>query len=359
MKTKRKTIIFSGGGTGGSVAPLLAISSELKKKYPNWRIIFFGRFSGVEKQMVKREGLKYCPIFSGKLRRYISIKNFLDIFNILAALIQSFIYLLIFRPKAVLSAGSFVSVPVAYSAYLLKIPVFSHQQDIKVGLANKLMAIVSKKVSVTFLKSLDDFKDKAILTGNPVREEFKNINASREDLLKKYNLKTDLPVLLALGGGTGAQGINDLIFKTYNNLKGKVQIIHILGNRKAGDIEDSNYHSYNFLEAQKIAEILYLSDLVISRCGLGLITELSYLAKPTIFIPMPNSHQEDNADYIKKHQAGIVLKQGSISSEEFSVNVLGILSDDEARKKYQDNLSKLVPKQASEKIINMIEDYVR
>jgi len=359
MKTKPKTIIFSGGGTGGSVAPLLAVIKELQKKHPDWKIGFFGSMSGIEREMVKKENLKYYPIFSGKLRRYFSFKNFLDILNIIVGFIQSFIYLLILRPKAVLSAGSFVSVPVAYSAYLLNVPVFSHQQDIKVGLANKLMALVSKKVSVTFSRSVDDFKSKAVLTGNPVREEFKNINRNKEELLNKYNLKPNLPILLALGGGTGAQGINDLISKSYDNLKDKVQVIHILGNRKPGNIKDDNYHSYSFLEAKKIAEVLYLSDLVISRCGLGLITELSYLAKPTIFIPMPSSHQEDNANYIKKYQAGIVLAQNTIIPKEFSKKVLDILGDDELREKCQNNLYKLVPKEASEKIINIIDTYVK
>lgn len=358
MKRNSKTIVFSGGGTGGSVAPLLAVIKELQKKHPDWKIVFFGRMFGIEREMVKIEGLKYYPIFSGKLRRYFSFKNFLDIFNILVAFIQSFIYLLILRPYAVLSAGSFVSVPVAYSAYLLRIPVFSHQQDIRVGLANKLMALVSKKVSVTFSKSLDDFKSKAVLTGNPVRAEFKNINRNREDLLNKYNLNSDLPIIVALGGGTGAQGINDLISKSYDNLKDKVQVVHILGSRKASGIKHDNYHSYIFLEAKKIAEVLYLSDLVISRCGLGLVTELSYLAKAAIFIPMPSSHQEDNADYIKKHEAGIILEQDRIIPEEFFKKILDILGDDELREKYQKNLYNLVPKEASKKIVNIIEDYV-
>lgn len=359
MKRKNKTIVFSGGGTGGSVAPLLAVIKELKKRHPEWKIVFFGSFFGIERGMVKREGLNYYPIFSGKFRRYFSFKNFLDIFNILAAFIQSFIYLLILRPQAVLSAGSFVSVPVAFSAYILKIRVFSHQQDIRVGLANKLMAKVSKKVSVTFSKSLDDFKSKAVLTGNPVREEFKNISENRQELLNKYNLKSDLPILLALGGGTGAKGINDLVFRTYNNLKDKVQVIHILGNRQSSNIKDANYRSYIFLEASKMAEMLYLSDIVVSRCGMGLITELSYLAKPTIFIPMPKSHQEDNANYIKKYQAGIILDQTKISPEEFSQKIHDILEDDETREKYQKNLHDLVPKEASEKIVNIIETYVK
>jgi UDP-N-acetylglucosamine--N-acetylmuramyl-(pentapeptide) pyrophosphoryl-undecaprenol N-acetylglucosamine transferase len=359
MKRKNKTIVFSGGGTGGSVAPLLAVIKELKKRHPEWKIVFFGSFFGIERGMVKREGLNYYPIFSGKFRRYFSFKNFLDIFNILAGFIQSFIYLAIFRPKAVLSAGSFVSVPVAYSAYLLKIPVFSHQQDIRVGLANKLMAVVSKKVSVTFSKSLDDFGSKAVLTGNPIREEFKNISRNKEDLLNKYNLKPNLPILLALGGGTGAQGINNLMAKSYDDLKDKVQIIHILGNRNSINIKDDNYHSYVFLEAIKIAEVLYLSDIVISRCGLGLITELSYLAKPAIFIPMPNSHQEDNANYIKKYEAGLILKQNRVTPKEFSKKILDLLENNELKEKYRNNLYKLIAKDASEKIINIIDNYVK
>ncbi|MCF7794816.1 glycosyltransferase, partial [Patescibacteria group bacterium] len=111
MKTKPKTIVFSGGGTGGSVTPLLAVIKDLKTKHPDWNMLWFGSTHGIEKEMVKKESIKYYPILSGKFRRYFSVKNFLDIFNILAGFIQSFIYLALIRPKVVISAGSFVSVP--------------------------------------------------------------------------------------------------------------------------------------------------------------------------------------------------------------------------------------------------------
>ena len=293
------------------------------------------------------------------MRRYISVKNFLDIFNIIFAFIQSFIYLIILKPKVVLSAGSFVSVPVAFSAYFLKIPVLSHQQDLKVGLANRLMSMVSSKVTVTFSKSLADFKAQTVLTGNPVRAEFKNLEKDKAKLYSKYSLDHKLPILLVLGGGTGAKGINDLVFKSYSNFKGKLQIIHILGNRKGEIINDKNYHAFTFLEAQSMAEILYLSDLVVSRCGLSTITELSYLAKPAIFIPMPSSHQEDNALYIDKHQAGLIVEQNKVSHQDFSSQVLSLLEDKKQREVYQDNLYKLVPKEATEKIIKIILNYVR
>ncbi|MBU4014724.1 glycosyltransferase, partial [Patescibacteria group bacterium] len=171
MQKNIKKILLTGGGTGGSVAPLLAISdvgcrmSDVGK----FKFTWIGTRNGVEKQMVQKENIKFISIASGKFRRYFSIKNFIDLFKIIFAFFQSLAILIKEKPALVMSAGSFVSVPVVWAAWLLRVPVLIHQQDVRHGLANKLMAPFANVITVTFEKSLADYGKKAVWTGNPAQ----------------------------------------------------------------------------------------------------------------------------------------------------------------------------------------------
>ncbi|MCX6798263.1 MAG: glycosyltransferase, partial [Candidatus Falkowbacteria bacterium] len=189
-------IILSGGGTMGSVTPLLVLAEELKNRYD---FIFVGTRHGVERGIVtKLDYLKYKPLISGKWRRYFSLYNFLDLFKVKIAFWQSLWFLRKVRPALVISAGAYVSVPLAWAAYFLKIPVLIHQQDIRPGFANRLMAKTAKIITVTFKKSLADYGAKAVWVGNPYKD-LKRENSER--IVAAFRLKENLPLVLALGGG--------------------------------------------------------------------------------------------------------------------------------------------------------------
>jgi len=210
-------ILFSGGGTMGSVSPLIAIYEKIKKKNPEAKFLFIGTKTGPEKKAVESYKINFKAIASGKLRRYFSWNNFIDPFKIIWGFFQSLIILIKFRPNAVAIAGSFVGVPVAWAAWILRIPILIHQQDIVAGLANKLMANYAKKITISFEPSLKDFaENKTVMTGNPVREEFYVCN--KEKGREVFDLKSELPVLLVLGGGTGASDLNKVIEESLPDL---------------------------------------------------------------------------------------------------------------------------------------------
>ena len=183
-------IIYTGGGTMGSVSPLIAIHQRLsafaisnqnatadrlqvnKKNniINNYKALWLGTRNGPEKEIIEKEGIEFKNIAAGKFRRYFDLNNILDLFKILIAFWQSFFILIFFRPNIILSAGGFVSVPVVLVAWILGIPVLIHQQDIRPGLANKLMAPAAARITVALDISLKDFSSrKTILVGNPVR----------------------------------------------------------------------------------------------------------------------------------------------------------------------------------------------
>lgn len=354
MKNQR-TILLSGGGSGGPVAPLLALVDEWRRQDYHYRFIWVGTKNGPERQMAKEYGISLSYLPEAKLRRYFSLKNIFDIFKLIGAFLKSLLLILKYRPQLVSSAGGFNSVPLVWAAFLLRVPVHIHQQDVRPGLANKLMAPFARLITVTFSNSVKDYKS-AVHTGNPVRSFFKTVNEnSPEEYKRQIGLGPDKPILTVIGGGTGSRFLNDFIAEKIRDLLDFCQIIHISGSsgRVKALPHDSHYIHFEFVEGGKIAKILAVSDLVLSRAGLGLITELAFLKKPAIFIPIPNSHQEDNAQLLQDRQAAIILDQDAVRFEELvKIVKLAIKEYDIGKIK---NFSRLIPRQAEEKIIKEIE----
>ncbi len=331
-------IVLSGGGTMGSVSPLIAVYQEIKKENPSAEFLFIGTKHGPEKEAVKSYKINFQAINSGKLRRYLNWHNFIDPFKISVGFFQSWLILKKFQPNVVMVAGGFVGVPVAYAARLLKIPILIHQQDIIAGLANKLMANIADRITVSFEPSLGDFAPvKTILTGNPVRPEF--FICQKERSREIFGLKKDLPTLLVLGGGTGAQKINETVEKSLAELLQFCQVVHLTGKGKRVNVKAENYHQFEFLN-HEMPDAFCAADLVVSRAGISSLSELTVLSKPAILIPIPRSHQEANAQYYQKNNAAAVLNQDGLDHSVF----IGAVSEIVAHEASMDNLSRNIAK---------------
>lgn len=356
MENKNYKIFLSGGGTGGSVTPLLAIYDTLKNEN-NFEFFWVGTKNGIEKELITNEGLPYITIPSGKLRRYFSWRNFTDIFLIIAAFFKSFFILSKYKPKLFVSAGSFVSVPMAWAAWVLRIPVLIHQQDIRPGLANQLMAPVATKITVTFEASLKNYGPKAEWTGNPIRPKIKD-DINIETTKKSFDINSAKPVLLVVGGGTGAEALNNLLAKNLDKLLATCEIIHVYGKNKMEEITRAGYHPFALLQNEEMIKALKIADLVVSRCGLGFLTELAALKKAAILIPMPNSHQEDNAQIFADKEAAIVLDENKISEEIFADNIFKLFSDDNKKENLKNKIGKVMKENATENIIKIIKEII-
>lgn len=349
--TKKNKIILTGGGTGGSVSPILAVYNKLKEK-EEYDFLFIGTKDGIEKEMAKKVDIKYKNIISGKLRRYFDWKNFIDPFKIIGAFFQSINLIIKERPKLIFSAGSFVSVPLVWAGWLMRVPVLIHQMDIRPGLANKLMAPFATKITVTFEKSLKDYGKKAIWTGNPIQVEK---NKSKLEIKLDDNLDT----ILILGGGTGAGEINKLIENNFNKLVNKYRLIHITGKGKGINKKDDNYHQFEFLDQRHLYELMERADLIITRAGIGTLSEISYFKRLAIIIPMPGSHQEDNAKLFEDKEAAIVLDEKKLDNKLFVSNIENILENKELKEKLIKNVEKITKRNAVNKVVKVINNILK
>lgn len=310
----------------GSVTPLLAVAEEIKNKAADVEFLWLGTKSGPEKKLVLAQGINFEELPAGKLRRYFSGWNFLTQFIIIGGFVKAFWLIFKFKPQIILSAGGFVGVPVIWAGWVLRVPSLVHQQDIRPGLANKLTAPFAKIVTVTFSESQKYFP-RAILTGNPVRRDI--FSGDKDRAIKFSKLEKDLPTLLILGGGTGALELNKIVFGAASELTKFCQVIHVTGGRLFGEVSEESagrYHIFDFL-AEQMKDAYAIADLVVSRAGLGTLTELAALGKPAVLVPMPGSHQEDNAWYFKKNNAVRIMDQAELTPENFSGSIRELIGN--------------------------------
>ena len=345
-------ILISGGGTIGSVSPLIAIFQEIKRQKPEAEFLWLATKNGPEIKLIESYGISVKEIYSGKFRRYFSLQNFFDLFLILAGFIQSLIIISKFKPQAVISAGGFVAVPVIWASWILKRPSLIHQQDIRPGLANKLTAKFANIITVTFAKSLKDFPDfKTKLVGNPVRADI--LAGNKQEACRIFNLDQELPTVLIFGGGTGALSLNNLVIESLLQLVDFCQIIHITGGRINQEFKHPRYHSFIFL-TDEMKHAYAAADLVVSRAGMSALTELAALAKPAVIIPISRSHQEENAAEFFRNNAIALLREENLNSEIFSQAIKEILFDKQELENLKRNIKKIMPSDAANSIIKMI-----
>lgn len=347
-----KKILFSGGGTMGSVSPLIAAWQEIKSVEPSTSFLFIGTESGPEKKVIESCKIPFLSISSGKFRRYFDWQNFTDPFKIIKGFFQSLKIIIDFKPDAVMIAGSFVGVPVAWAAWVLRVPVLIHQQDIEVGLANRLMSWTARKITVSFDLSLKDFDSKkTVLTGNAIKKEFLHCDKSHSREL--LGLDTNLPTVLITGGGTGATNLNQITKDALPEILKHCQVIHVTGKGKAINFQADNYHQYEFF-THEMPEAVCAADLVVTRAGLSTLSELTASGKPIIIIPMYKTHQEFNADYYKKYEAAIVLSEGSLNGKMFASVIDDALSHPEKLEELSVNIRKMMPAGGAEKIARLL-----
>jgi len=356
-------ILLSGGGSGGPVSPVLAVAKEIKRLKPDTEFLFVGTKKGPESKMVAELDIKFEYIPASKLRRYFSVFNLIEPFKFITAFIKSYIIVKKFKPDVVFGAGSFVCVPVAWAGKLQKTKIVIHQQDARIGLANKLIAPFADQITTAFEYTAKQFysgsglnpknQSPAEWVGNPVRPELRNVDKNLAQ--KHFNLHDALPVLLVLGGATGAKQINELIAKLLPELVSTNQVIHQTGiGKNTIDFKHNNYHPVELLPFDIYASALHAAHLVIARAGLSTIAELSSLSKPAIIIPMPHTHQEDNAAILTAMHAAAVLMRNDATPE----NLVKVINSIKYNPKRQSSLSEsihtLMPSHAAEKLAKII-----
>lgn len=312
-----KKIVLTGGGTAGHVTPNIALIPYLKEQ--GYEIHYIGSKDGIEKQLIEGLGIPYYAISTGKLRRYLSLKNVSDPFRVIKGAFEARSVLKKTGPDVVFSKGGFVAVPVVIAADMLKIPSIIHESDMTPGLANKMCIPRAKKVCCNFPETAKYLPaKKAVVTGTPIRPQLLSGDPEKGRALCGFTDRK--PVVLVIGGSLGSVAINNAIREGLSPLMDKYQIIHICGK---GNLEPSLSHVNGYVQFEyvdkELPDLFAAADMMVSRAGANAICEIAALAKPNLLIPLSaeasRGDQLLNAASYEKQGFSMVLQEKEVTTK--------------------------------------------
>lgn len=350
-----KRIILTGGGTAGHVTPNIALIPKLREL--GYDIQYIGSYTGIEKELIHPFGIPYHGISSGKLRRYFSLQNFSDPFRVIKGLGEAKKLIHDLKPDVIFSKGGFVSVPVVLAGKKCKVPVIIHESDMTPGLANKLAIPSATKVCCNFPETLEHLpKEKAVLTGSPIRQEL--LSGNKIAAMDLCGFSVDKPVILVIGGSLGAVAVNNAVRGALPELLESFQIVHLCGKGKVDEslTNTKGYKQFEYIK-DELRDIFALADIVISRAGANAICELLALRKPNILIPLSaNASRGDqilNARSFERQGFSIVLEEEEVTKETLLAAVDKLYTN---RHTYEEAMCNSSQQDSIQTILNLIQE---
>ena len=301
-------------------------------------------------------GVTYHAVQTGKLRRYFDWKNLSDPFRVIAGAFQSSHLMRKLKPNVVFSKGGFVAVPVVFGAWLHRVPVLCHESDLTPGLANKLCRPFAKRFATTFPECAEALGKKAECVGTPLRPEL--FSGVREKGLSLLGFDGRKPVMLMMGGSSGAQSVNDCLRKALPRLTDDFDIAHICGKGNLDPALDGTpgYTQIEFLDAE-LPDALACADLVLSRAGANALCEFQALGRPMLLIPYPKGASRGdqilNAKSLEKRGLCRVLLQENMTPETLAEEVRATW---DARDALTEALKNAPPANGTERVLELIEE---
>ena len=350
-----KKIVLTGGGTAGHVTPNIALLPALSRA--GYEISYMGSYDGIEKKLIADFAIPYTGISTGKLRRYLDIKNLTDPFRVLKGFAEARKYLKEYRPDVVFSKGGFVSVPVVRAAAALGIPCIIHESDMTPGLANKLCFPVAEKICCNFPETMQMLPEgKAVLTGSPIMAELAQGNKIAG--LDMCGFTANKPVIMVIGGSLGAANVNKAVRDSLPRLLEDFQVVHLCGKDKIDNLllATPGYKQFEYIKTE-LKDLFAMADIVISRAGANSICELLALKKPNLLIPLPAASSRGdqllNAASFEAQGFSIVINEDDLTTELLVTKVQELFCN---RQSYHDAMSRSGQMDSIRTIMRLIEE---
>lgn len=284
--------MVTGGGTAGHVIPSIPIIQRLLDD--GLEVSFVGSTSGLEELLIEDLEIPFYGITTGKLRRYFSIENLVDVFRVFKGISQAYALIRRIKPVVVFSKGGYVAFPVVFAAWLNRVPVVAHESDLTPGLANRLCIPFIKSLCLNFPETSVRARN-VLVTGTAVRPDL--LNGDLERGRKWLGVPSDSRVLVVVGGSLGAATINTAVREALARLCEIYFVVHVCGAHQIDKAYDRpRYVQYEYV-SDEWGDVLAAADLVISRSGANALYELLALKKLNILIPL--SRRASRGDQIE------------------------------------------------------------
>lgn len=369
--------MFACGGTAGHINPALAVAGRLRELMPDCDILFVGTKENMESELVPKSGYDFVSLKVNSLRRGVSLEAFFHNIKAFANIFRgkhaAKKIIRRFKPDIVIGTGGYVCYAVLKSASELGIPTAVHESNAVPGLTTKMLSGAVDLIMVGFDESIAYYDDpsKVVVTGTPVRGEFGKLTKSAAKA--ELGIPADKPLVLSVWGSLGATKMNE-IMSGFIELAGDAptfRLIHSAGTDGFAAMterlrESAPEHDDHGLEVRKyiydMPRVMAAADLVLCRAGASTISELTYMRKPTIFVPSPNvtnNHQFKNASVVKDAGGAKLFEESDISAEALFAEVKRLLENKAELDAMADAMEKLAAKDATGTIVSKLLDLTK
>lgn len=367
-------ILFTGGGSGGHLYPIIAVLREIQRMAEEERILdleFFylgpDDFGGDFLKVLRQEGVLPIKVRSGKWRRYFSLANFFDVFNVSLGIVQAAWNMYLILPDVVFSKGGYGAFPAVFAARMFGVPVIMHDSDAIPGKVSLYTSRFAQRIGIAFPHAASFFpKEKTALVGVPIRKRLLggNLAESKENM----DIYSGEPVVGIIGASQGSEKINDAATDVLKELTAEFEVIHQTGAAHLEAIKQESrvilefghkerYHAFGFMDEAKLREFYTVSDLIVARAGASTIYEIAAWGKPSILIPLANAaqdHQRKNAYDYAATGAAIVVEEANLTPHILLAEIKKVLGDSEHMKKMKEAAQKFARIDAAELIAREI-----
>lgn len=343
-------ILFTGGGTGGHIYPLIAVMRDIKRLAEQERVLDLELFYMGPKEYgadtLRDEEVYVIITPSGKLRNYFSVMNFLDFFKTAYSLVKAFFAMFFIMPDVIFSKGGYGALPAVCAAWLFRIPLIIHESDTVPGRVNRFSARFAKRIGIAFPAAQDYFpKEKTAFVGIPIRRRI--LGGNRDEAKNAFNIYTDLPVVGVMGASQGSQKINRAILDILRELTDEYEVAHQTGENNFEDIRGqagvilesankSRYRAFGIMDESEMRDFYLVSDIIVSRASATSIYEIAAWGKPSIMIPLriaTQDHQTRNAYEYASEGACIVIEENNLTPHILLAEIHKIVKDPERKKR--------------------------
>lgn len=341
-------ILFTGGGSGGHFYPIIAVAEEINKIIERDHLLnaqlYFAAPDPYNRALLQENGIMFKRVSAGKMRRYFSLLNFLDMFKTGAGILRAGLLLYAIFPDVIFSKGGYASFPILFAARLFGIPVVIHESDSVPGKTNVWAGKFAQRIAVSYPEAGTFFpKDKVAQTGNPIRQEM--LMVQKKGAHEFLKLEHGTPTILILGGSQGAQIINNVVLDALPQLVEKYQVIHQTGENNfksiastasvilKGNRHEARYRPFPYLNSLAMKMSAGIADLIISRAG-STIFEIAAWGTPSIIIPITDSngdHQRSNAFAYAATGACLVIEENNLAANVLISDINRIMENQEER----------------------------
>ena len=313
-----KRLMIMAAGTGGHIFPGIAIAQTMRAR--GWEVSWLGTAHGMETDLVPKAGIAMDSIDFAGLRGKGLGHTIKGAFKMLNSFLACRRILASRKPDVVLGMGGYVTVPGGLMARLRGVPLALVNADAALLLSNKTLAPMADRVLFGFPADFGKAADRAVVTGNPVRQAILDLPAPAQRFAGRGG-----PLrVLVVGGSLGAKVLNDSVPAALALIDPAVRpiVTHQSGKKNIEALRAAysqagvNANVVDFID--DMAAAYAEADLVICRAGAITVSELTAAGVASVLVPFvasTTSHQRDNAVWMDAQEAAVHLPQGELDPQ--------------------------------------------